>query len=173
MTDNKARAQKIEQIPALGSKAVAAARRAQTYVETIIRQRQIDYVSINIERLTRAPRKGAIEFWIFNEQQSLGRIKHDNDALIYSAVANLIPIAVELYLRWPLTTKPSSIILLSDGQNLLFNPGRLENRPHDIINAHISGESPMMCVVQGLNEQGRPTEPTGKLIKFCNQGLVP
>lgn len=170
MTDTLLEAPPIGHIPALGRKAVAAARRAQVHVALMISQKQADYVSISIERLVRAPRKGTIEFWVETGDRSLGLIKHDSHALSYSAIADLIPVALELYLRWPPATKPSGIVMLSDGHNLLFNPGRPAAVPRDIIDAHAFGQAPMMHVIEHLKEKGRRPAPKGKLIEICKQG---
>ena len=170
MTDNHFETVPIGHVPALGRKAIAAARRAQSHVALMITQKQADYVSINIERLVRAPRKGTIEFWLISDDSSLGAVKHDSHPLSYSAIADLIPVAVELYLRWPQTTKPSGIVMLSDGHNLLFNPGRPADPPRDIIEAHTLGQAPMMHVIEHVKEKGRTPPPKGKLMEICKQG---
>lgn len=172
MTDLLLESIPIGHVPALGRKAIAAARRAQTHVALMITQKQADYVSISIERLVRAPRKGTIEFWLSNGEHSLGAVKHDSHPLSYSAIADLIPVAVELYLRWPPTTKPSGIVLLSDGHNLLFNPGRPAAQPRDILDAHALGQAPMMHVIEHLKEKGRLPLAKGKLMEICKQGLT-
>lgn len=68
--------------------------------------------------------------------------------------ADMAAVSAEISSRWPKGARPDSLILVTDGRSLWFNPGRPSGNATEWLEAHLSGESP--CALIRTSIPGEP-----------------
>ena len=141
-------------IPGLDNKAQVSASRAQGRIKGMLREQKADIALIRLENLKIPPRRSVVTYWSYrdNSYAQIGARPDDCQNVVEMDVGlDMVPIAIDLYRRWPEKERPQSIVLLSDGQTLLFNPGRPESDPSEILRTHLDAIAPaaMLLGVKG------------------------
>ena len=62
---------------------------------------------------------------------------------------DLIAVASELAMRWPVAARPDDIALMTDGCHLWFNPGRPDGSSRSWMIDHLDGSSPCAVIHRG------------------------
>ncbi len=70
------------------------------------------------------------------------------------ACAEMAHVSASLASRWPKGARPESLVMITDGRSLWFNPGRPSGGPVDWIESHVSGDSP--CAIIRTTAPGNP-----------------
>ena len=132
-------------VPDLDHKAQISAARAQSKLVGILREKRAQIAFIQINNLKEPPRRSHITYWYHRTKgyqgQAAGADTPQNVVELDIGI-DMVPIAIDLYRRWPTQERPLTIALLSDGYRLLYNPGRPEGDPTEILAAHRSGIAP-------------------------------
>ena len=146
-------------IPGLDNKAQVSASRAQGRIKGMLREQKADIALIRLENLKIPPRRSVVTYWSYrdNSYAQIGARPDDCQNVVEMDVGlDMVPIAIDLYRRWPEKERPQSIVLLSDGQTLLFNPGRPESEDPKYWVECYEGEAPYYVHVETGESQWEP-----------------
>lgn len=156
-TNNNTTRHKWVSVPDLDHKAQVAASRAQGKIAAILRERRAHVALIHLENLKEPPRRTAISYWSYRENGyhdlTNGREIPQNVVELDIGI-DMVPIAIDLYRRWPDKERPLAIALISDGCRLLFNPGRPDRDPAEILRAHHAGTAPAAMLLSPRDNRG-------------------